>query len=71
MRYPMPTVRIRIIDNFSHLSSGAKKTVAAIRNFLSFLQVASVDRPVLEGALEDIYEDFEDGVFAEAARRSL
>jgi len=48
---------------------GAKKAKAAVRSLLSFLKVASVDRPVLEGALEEKYKDFEDGVLAEAARQ--
>ncbi len=48
---------------------GAKKTKSAIRILLSILDVASVDRPVLERALEGKYKDFKDGVLVEAARQ--
>jgi hypothetical protein len=48
---------------------GAKKTKSAIRALLSILDVASVDRPVLERALEGKYEDFEDGVLGEFGRQ--
>ena len=48
---------------------GTKKAIWATRKLLSFLEVASVDRAVIEGALEGKYKDFEDGVVAEAARQ--
>lgn len=48
---------------------GARKAKWATRKLLSLLEVASVDRAVLEGALEGKYKDFEDGVIAEAARQ--
>jgi predicted nucleic acid-binding protein len=48
---------------------GAKKAKSAIRTLLSILDVAPVDRPVLERALEGKYKDFKDGVLVEAARQ--
>jgi len=48
---------------------GSQKAKSAIRTLLSILDVASVDRPVLERALEGKYKDFEDGVLVEAARQ--
>lgn len=48
---------------------GTKKAKWATRKLLSFLEVASVDRVVIEGALEGRYKDFEDGMIAEAARQ--
>ena len=48
---------------------GIKKAKWATRKLLSLLEVASVDRAVIEGALEGKYKDFEDGVIAEAARQ--
>lgn len=48
---------------------GAKKAKSAIRTLLSILDVAPVDRPVLERALDGKYKDFEDGVLVEAARQ--
>jgi predicted nucleic acid-binding protein len=48
---------------------GAKKAKSAIHTLLSILDVASVDRPVLERALEGKYKDYEDGVLVEAARQ--
>ncbi len=48
---------------------GARKAKWATRKLLSLLEVASIDRTVIEGALEGKYKDFEDGVIAEAARQ--
>lgn len=48
---------------------GAKTAKSAIRTLLSILDVAPVDRPVLERTLEGKYKDFEDGVLVEAARQ--
>ena len=48
---------------------GIKKAKLATQKILSLLDVASVDRAVIEGALEGKYKDFEDGVIAEAARQ--
>ena len=60
------------ITNIYYLASktiGTKKAIWATRKLLFFLEVASVDRAVIEGALEGKYKDFEDGVIAEAARQ--
>jgi predicted nucleic acid-binding protein len=46
---------------------GVRKAKWATRKLLSLLEVASVDRAVLEGALEGKFKDFEDGVISEAA----
>jgi predicted nucleic acid-binding protein len=48
---------------------GIKKSKWATKKLLSLLEVASVDKAVLEGALEGKFKDFEDGVIAEAARQ--
>jgi predicted nucleic acid-binding protein len=48
---------------------GPKKAKSAIHTLLSILDVAPVDRPVLERALEGKYKNFEDGVLVEAARQ--
>lgn len=48
---------------------GVRKAKWATRKLLSLLEVASVDRSVIEGALEGNYKDFEDGVISEAARQ--
>jgi len=48
---------------------GIKKAKWATQKLLSLLEVASVDRAVIEGALEGKYKDFEDGVIAEAVRQ--
>ena len=47
--------------------AGANRTKKSIRRLLSLLEVAPVNRAVLEGALEGKYDDFEDGVVSEAA----
>jgi predicted nucleic acid-binding protein len=47
--------------------SGTNKAKKSIQKLLSLLEVASVNRAVLEGALEGKYDDFEDGVVSEAA----
>ncbi len=60
------------INTIYYLASktiGAKKAKWATRKLLSLLDVASVDRAAIEGALEGKYKDFEDGVIAEAARQ--
>ncbi len=46
---------------------GVRKAKWATRKLLSLLEVASVDRAVLEGALEGKFKDFEVGVISEAA----
>lgn len=48
---------------------GVRKAKWATRKLLTFLEVAPVDKAVIEGALEGKYKDFEDGVIAEAARQ--
>jgi len=50
-------------------AAGASKAKKSIHRLLSFLEVAPVNRAVLEGALESKYADFEDGVVSEAASR--
>ena len=47
---------------------GTKKTKLAIRTLLSILDLATVNKSVLERALEGKYKDFEGGVLVEAAR---
>ncbi len=46
---------------------GASKAKKSMRTLLSLLEVAPVNRAVLESALEGTYDDFEDGVVSEAA----
>ena len=48
-------------------AAGASKAKKSIHKLLSLLEVAPVNRAVLEGALESKYDDFEDGVVSEAA----
>ena len=48
---------------------GASKTKKSMLRLLSLLEVAPVNRAVLESALEGTYDDFEDGVVSEAASR--
>jgi predicted nucleic acid-binding protein len=47
--------------------TGAGKAKKSIHRLLSLLEVAPVNRAVLQGALEGKYDDFEDGVISEAA----
>ena len=47
--------------------SGTSKAKKSIQELLSILEVAPVNRAVLEGALGGAYDDFEDGVVSEAA----
>jgi predicted nucleic acid-binding protein len=47
--------------------AGATKANKAIHKLLSLLEVAPVNRAVLEGALEGRFDDSEDGVVSEAA----
>jgi predicted nucleic acid-binding protein len=59
------------ITTIHYLASKAlssKKARDAIRNLLSFLEVAVVDRAVVISALEAKNRDFEDSVIAESAR---
>lgn len=49
---------------------GVRKAKWATRKLLILLKVASVDRSVIEGALEGKFKDFEDGVIAEAVRQN-
>jgi predicted nucleic acid-binding protein len=46
---------------------GSGKAEKSIHKLLALLEVAPVNRAVLEGALEGAYDDFEDGVVSEAA----
>ena len=48
---------------------GTKQALLAIRKLLSIFEVAPVDRPALEAALESALADFEDAVLHEAARQ--
>lgn len=48
-------------------AAGAGKAKKYFQRLLSFLEIAPVNRAVLEGALEGKYDDFEDGVVSEAA----
>lgn len=48
---------------------GAKKAREDIGRLLSFLEVAAVNRPVIESALGGKMADFEDSVLAEAAKQ--
>lgn len=48
---------------------GAKKALLAIRQLLAVFEVAPVNRPVLEAALDSRLSDFEDAVLHEAARQ--
>jgi len=48
---------------------GKKQAKKAIRKLLSFLEIAPVNRAVLEGAPEGKLKDFEDGVVSEAANQ--
>jgi predicted nucleic acid-binding protein len=47
--------------------SGTNKAKKSIQKLLSILEVAPVNRAVLEAALGGTYDDFEDGVVSEAA----
>lgn len=58
---------ITIIYYLATKTIGVRKAKWATRKLLSLLEVASIDRAVLEGALEGKFKDFEDGVIAEAA----
>ena len=60
---------ITTIHYLASKTIGTKKAKWATRKLLTFLEVASVDRAVIEEALEGKYKDFEDGVIAEAARQ--
>ncbi len=46
---------------------GASKAKKSMQRLLSLLEVAPVNRAVLESALEGTYDDFEHGVISEAA----
>jgi predicted nucleic acid-binding protein len=48
---------------------GTKPAVLAIHKLLSIFEVAPVDRPALEAALESTLADFEDAVLYETARQ--
>ena len=49
--------------------AGAGKAKRHIERLLSFLEVAPVNRAVLEAAIEGKFDDFEDGVISEAAHQ--
>lgn len=46
---------------------GAKQSRRLIRRLLSIAEVAAIDRPVLESALDSRFSDFEDAVVASSA----
>jgi predicted nucleic acid-binding protein len=48
---------------------GDKESLLAVRKLLSIFEVAPVNRPVLEAALDSRLADFEDAVLYEAARQ--
>jgi predicted nucleic acid-binding protein len=48
---------------------GAEDSLLAVRKLLSIFEVAPVNRPVLEAALDSRVTDFEDAVLHEAARQ--
>lgn len=48
---------------------GAKRSGEEIRRLLSLVEVAPVNRVVLEGALRGQFRDYEDGVVHEAAKQ--
>ena len=49
---------------------GSQRSLDEIRKLLVIFEVASVNRPVLERALDLSFSDFEDAVLHEAARQS-
>jgi predicted nucleic acid-binding protein len=61
---------VTTIDYLASKSAGAGKARKSIQKLLSLLEVAPVNRAVLEGALEGTFDDFEDGVIAEAAHHA-
>jgi predicted nucleic acid-binding protein len=46
---------------------GAQRALAEVRKLLALFEIASVNRPILENALESDFSDFEDSVLHEAA----
>jgi len=58
---------ITTIHYLATKASGIGKAKKSIQKLLSLLEVAPVNRAVLESAIEGTYEDFEDGVVSEAA----
>jgi predicted nucleic acid-binding protein len=48
---------------------GARRALAEIRKLLALFEIAPVNRPILENALESDFSDFEDSVLHEAARQ--
>jgi len=52
---------------FMAKAAGAARARREIGKLLMFLDVAPVTRAVIESAFQDKYDDFEDGVIAEAA----
>ncbi|MCX5885517.1 MAG: PIN domain-containing protein [Proteobacteria bacterium] len=58
---------VTTIHYLASKAAGAGKSRKSIQRLISLLEVAPVNRAVLEGALEGKYDDFEDGVVAEAA----
>ena len=49
---------------------GEERTRGEIRRLLRLFEVAAVGRPVLEEALDGVFDDFEDAVLYEAGRRA-
>jgi predicted nucleic acid-binding protein len=48
---------------------GARRALAEVRKLLALFEIAPVNRPILESALESDFSDFEDSVLYEAARQ--
>jgi predicted nucleic acid-binding protein len=48
---------------------GAQQSIAEIRKLLALFEIAPVNRPVLESALDAGFSDFEDAVLHAAARQ--
>lgn len=48
---------------------GSQRSLGEVRKLMAIFEVAPVDRPVLEAAIELAFSDFEDAVLYEAARR--
>jgi predicted nucleic acid-binding protein len=48
---------------------GAQRAIAEVRKLLALFEIAPVNRPVLENALESGFSDFEDSVLHAAARQ--
>lgn len=49
---------------------GPSQALTAVRDLLAFLEIAPVNRSILEAALDSDFLDFEDAVLHEAARQA-